>query len=149
MTAQDQKQDPVLFRTKKHKIIFLFPIILTIFVFYAINYMQQNLILDRVIWAPLVLVAVFWLYVAFNYLTSSFVVTTKRVMMREGFFNRHINDTRIATISQINIDQSLFGQILNYGKITINAFGASDTFTMIAKPLVFKKYVTEQLNQNT
>ena len=67
--------------------------------------------------------------------------------MREGFFYRHTNETRLATISQINVNQSLLGQILNFGTVIINAFGAFDTFTMIAKPFLFQKYVNEQLDK--
>lgn len=69
--------------------------------------------------------------------------------MREGFFNRHVNEMRLATISQINVSQSLLGQMFNYGMVSINAFGAFDAFTVLAKPYTFQKYVNEQLDKIT
>jgi uncharacterized membrane protein YdbT with pleckstrin-like domain len=82
-----------------------------------------------------------------EYGTSEYVVTSKRVMMREGFFTRHTNEMRVGAISQVNVDQSLFGQILNYGTVSIQAFGAFDSFPMIARPIRFQQCVNEQLDR--
>lgn len=137
----------ILFRTKKHWIIFLTPAFLTVFFLYATDYMQHNPILIQVVWVPWVIALIFWLYVWLEYLTSEFAVTNKRIMMREGFFVRHTTELRLATISQVNVVQSLIGQLLNYGTIFINAFGATDGYTLIAKPFLFQKYVNEQLDR--
>lgn len=141
--------EKILFRTGKHLIIFWLPIIWTVFAFYATDFLQSNPISMKVQWAPWLLALVFWIYIGLDYLTSEFAVTNKRVMMREGFFYRHMNETRLATISQINIDQSLLGRMLNYGTVSINAFGAYDAFPTVAKPIVFQKFVNEQLDQLT
>lgn len=133
----------ILFRTKKHLIIFFLPVVLTIFSAFITKYMTNDPVLAKVAWAPWLLALIFWVYYWFEYMTSEFVVTNKRVMMREGFFNRHTNEMRLATISQVNVDQSLLGQILNYGMVTINAFGVSDAYNMIANPFLFQRYVNE------
>jgi uncharacterized membrane protein YdbT with pleckstrin-like domain len=137
----------VIFRTRKHKIIFFMPVVLTFLCAYITPYMRDNPILINVQWAPWVVAAIFWGYYGLLYLTSEFAVTNKRVMMREGFFYRHANEVRLTTISQVNVDQSLLGQILNYGAVSINAFGAFDAYTMIAKPFIFQKFVNEQLDR--
>ena len=139
-------EERILFRTKKHIIVFFFPVILLFICIYATPYMSQNPILVKLVWAPWLVAGIFWAYVGLDYMTSEFAVTNKRVMMREGFFYRHANEMRLTTISQINIDQSLVGQLLNYGRITLNAFGAYDSFPMIANPNRFQKYVNEQLD---
>lgn len=139
--------EQILYRTKKHLIIFFYPVVLALFAMYAQSYMRDNFILARVDWAPTVIVLLFWASVGLEYLTSEFVVTNKRIMMREGFFIRHSNELRIATISQVSVDQNLIGQLLNYGTVTLNAFGASDAFYTIAHPLTFQKYANEQLDQ--
>jgi hypothetical protein len=46
----------------------------------------------------------------------------------------------------VNVDQSLLGQLLNYGIVSINAFGAYDSFTLISHPGEFQKYVNQQLD---
>ena len=89
------------------------------------------------------IVASVWL----EYITSEFAVTNKRIMMREGFFFRHMAEIRLNTLSQINVDQSLIGQMLGYGIVTLNAFGAFDAFTMIASPVQFQKVANEQLDK--
>lgn len=136
----------ILFRTKKHIIIFFYPLVWSLFSIYASDYMRSNPILARLDWLPWVLALVLWVYTSLEYVFSEFAVTNKRVMMREGFFFRHANETRIATISQVNVNQNLVGVLLNYGMVTINAFGAFDTFTLIAKPLEFQKYVNSQID---
>jgi|SRR5579885_1479571 uncharacterized membrane protein YdbT with pleckstrin-like domain len=141
--------EKILFRTKKHLIIFLVPLILTILSIVAYSYMESNNILNKVDWAPTVIVLLFWASSGLDYLTSEFAVTNKRVMMREGFFNRHANEMRINTISQVNVDQSLLGQMLDYGIVSINAFGAFDAYPMIAHPFTFQKFVNEQLDKMT
>lgn len=136
----------VLFRTKKHKIIFLFPAVWLFFCFYATYYMQSNVILVHVVWAPWFMALLFWGYVGLEFYTSEFAVTNKRIMMREGFFNRHANEMRLTAISQVNVDQTIFGQMLNYGTVSINAFGAFDNYPMIDQPGKFQRAVNEQLD---
>ena len=82
-----------------------------------------------------------------EYVTSEFVVTNKRILMREGFFYRHSTELRMNTISQINVEQSLLGQMLDYGIVSLNAFGAFDSFTLIAHPMKFQKYANEQVDR--
>ena len=141
------RDEQILFRTKKHKIIFFLPFVWTIFSVYSSAYMHANPILVKLEWAPWLIAFIFWSYVGLEYWTSEFAVTSKRVMMREGFFYRHSNETRLNTISQVNVDQSLLGRILNYGTISLNAFGAYDFFSGIAKPILFQKHVNEQLDR--
>ena len=137
----------ILFRTKKHLIIFFFPALWLIFCVFASNYMNANSILAKVEWVPWLLALLIWGSVGLNYYTSEFAITNKRVMMREGFFIRHANEMRLTAISQVNVDQNLIGQMLNFGTVSINAFGAFDAYTLIDKPGVFQRTVNQQLDQ--
>jgi len=83
-----------------------------------------------------------------EYITSDFVVTTKRIMMTEGFFTRHSTELRLATVSNMNVDQSLLGQFFNYGTVVISPFGSrEDVFTEIAYPFEFQKQAQIELNK--
>jgi uncharacterized membrane protein YdbT with pleckstrin-like domain len=121
-------------------------VLFLIFAVFAADYMSANIILVRLQWIPWLVSAIFLFSVWLNYFTSEFAVTSRRVMMREGFFIRHANEMRLNTISQVNIDQSIIGQMLNYGNVTLNAFGVSDSFTTLADPGTFQKMVNEQLD---
>lgn len=135
----------ILFRTKKHLIIYLWPIIWTLFSVFATNYMAHNPLLIKLSFMPWLFALVLWGQSWLTYVTSEYVVTNKRVFMREGFFFKHANELRLNTISQLNIDQSLLGQLLDYGTITVNAFGGRDAYSLIAHPATFQRYVNEQL----
>jgi uncharacterized membrane protein YdbT with pleckstrin-like domain len=137
----------ILFRTRKHLIIFFIPFVWTIFSIYAAIYMQQNSILAALAWIPWVIALLLWSMVGLQYFFSEFAVTNKRVMMREGLINRHTNEMRVSTISQVNVDQNLLGQLLSYGTVSINAFGAFDAYTLIAHPTQFQKWVNEQADR--
>lgn len=139
-------EETILFATRKHIIIFIWPVVLTLFSFYASHYMQSNPILLQVRWVPWLITLILWCVVGLNYFFSEFAVTNKRIMMREGFFTRHTNEMRVATISQVNVDQSLIGQILNYGTVSINAFGAFDNYSLISRPSAFQKCVNQQID---
>ena len=141
---QDER---IVFRTKKHLIVFFFPVVWTLFSLYAYDYMHSNFILSKLDWLPFFVALIFWSYVGLNYLTSDFAVTNKRVMMREGFFYRRANELRLTAISQVNVDQSLLGQMLHYGTVSINAFGAYDTYTLIARPIPFQKAIQQKMDQ--
>ncbi|MHB1221607.1 MAG: PH domain-containing protein [Gammaproteobacteria bacterium] len=135
----------ILFRTKKHVIIYLWAVVWTLFSVVAVEYMYSNPILAKLAFLPWILSAFLWAQAWLMYVTSEFAVTNRRVMMREGFFFKHANELRLNTISQINIDQSLLGQWLNYGTITVNSFGGRDAYSLIADPLKFQRVVNEQV----
>lgn len=137
----------ILFRTKKHWILFFVPVVLTALSIYLEPHISQNPILRQVALAPWIVTAIFWAYYGIEYHFSDYAVTDKRVMMREGFFTRHTNEMRLNTISQVNVDQSLIGQLLNYGTVSINAFGAFDYYPLISRPGMFQKWVNQQLDQ--
>jgi len=138
--------EQILYQTKKHLIIFLVPVLLLIASVFVGDYMYSNPVLTKLSWAPWFITAVVWAYTGVEYMTSHYAVTNKRVIMREGLFNRHVNEMRLTTISQVNVDQTLWGQLFGYGTVSINAFGAFDAFPMIAHPNEFQKYVNQQLD---
>jgi uncharacterized membrane protein YdbT with pleckstrin-like domain len=132
------------FKTGKSLIIFFFPVVVAVLAAYTSHYMQANQILKPVAWVPFVIVLIYWCYALLEYGFSEFAVTNKRVMMREGFFVRRANEMRLSAISQVNIDQSILGQMFNYGVVTINAFGATDSYPVISGAVAFQRAVNEQ-----
>lgn len=141
--------EQIIFRTKKHLVIFAFPVLVLILCAYASAYMGGNQILSRVQWVPWVVTLLIWACVGLNYYTSEFAVTNKRIMMREGFFTRHSNEMRLTTISQVNVDQNIIGTMADFGTVSINAFGVSDFYSMINHPIHFQRAVNEQLDKAT
>ena len=82
------------------------------------------------------------------FLTGDYVVTNRRVIMREGFFERRVADARLNAVANVNVDQGPLGQMLNFGDIAINSFGGtSDYFRQIDHPVELQKAVHNQLDQ--
>jgi len=138
--------EQIIYRTKKHFIIFFTPAFwLAVALFCRFN---SNPILINIAFGPAIVALLTGGYQWLNYVTSEFAITNKRVMMKEGFFFRHANELRLATVSNISIVQSLLGQMLNYGSIVINPFGGNnDVFTQIASAGKFEKAAQEQLDK--
>jgi uncharacterized membrane protein YdbT with pleckstrin-like domain len=155
----------IIFRTKKHFIIFLVPFI---FMLLAIFFSTDNALtvamnntfstithniplLNMIPRIPALIFTVAMLFSALQqwimYMTSDYVVTNKRVIMREGLLVRRTSDLRLSTISSVNTDQGVLGQMLNFGNISINGFGGQkDDFIQIAAPIAFQKSVHVQLD---
>lgn len=157
--------EQVIFRTKRHWIIFFVPVL---YLLLAIFFMTNNAITETIKngfvlmfqnsghpfiarQIPLIFLlfaSVFtsvqqWL----NYATSDFVITTKRVLMRQGFFTRYVRDMRISTITLVSVQQDIIGQIVDYGSIVIQSFGANDFFEKIAQPKKFQFYLQEEIDK--
>lgn len=137
----------ILYRTKKHIIIFLTPLFLTGMCFFF--YFNSNPFVVKLTIAPMIAALISWCYEFLDYFTSEYAITTKRILMKEGFFFRHSNNTRIETIANISVNQSLLGQALHYGTVIINTYGGgADPFTEIHDPFTFQKIMQEQLDKS-
>jgi uncharacterized membrane protein YdbT with pleckstrin-like domain len=137
--------EKILFRTKKSLIVFLTPVCWTIATVFFIT--NSNPLVAKVAFAPALAAVFYWLNQLINYVCSDFAITNKRILMREGFFYRHTNDTRLTTIANVTVNQSLLGQALNYGTVFINSFGGgSDPFTEIDNPVAFQKALQQQID---
>lgn len=138
--------EEIIYRTRKHWIIFLTPFLLSIAAIFCL--LNNNSFVVNMSIFPAAAAVILWLTQWLIYITSEFAITNKRIRMREGFFYRHTNETRLATIADVTITQSLAGQLLNYGTVFINAFGgAEDPFTQIKAPNEFQKQLQVQLDK--
>lgn len=136
--------EKILHRTKKHWIIFLGPVFWTAAIF--IFYLNTQPMIHRLAFVPAIIAAISWGNQLLTYYFSEFAITNIRVMMREGFFFRHTNDTRLAALANVTVNQSLLGQVLQYGTVFINSFGGeSDPFREIDSPILFQKCLQAEL----
>lgn len=138
--------EQLLYHTKKHFIFFFQPFLWTCATLFLLS--VDNPYVNKAAFVFGAISAFYWISKLLDYYVSEFYITNKRILMREGFFIRHINETRLATISNVNIDQNILGQILNYGTVIIKTFGGDDDpFMEIPKPFVFRKVLQMQLDK--
>ena len=79
--------------------------------------------------------------------TSEFWVSNKRVLIKMGLIRRNSFEIMLKKIEAISVDQSILGRLFNYGSVGIVGTGSSkETFSMIHRPLEFRRQIQEQLD---
>lgn len=80
-----------------------------------------------------------------NWMNERYVITTRRVMEVKGIINKHVRDSALEKVNDVELDQSFLGRILNWGTVEIitgSDIGVNE-FHRISSPLRFKR---EMLN---
>jgi hypothetical protein len=74
-----------------------------------------------------------------------YIITNRRVMEVKGIINKHVRDSALEKVNDVELDQSVWGRILGYG--TVQIITGSDIgmnmFRRISNPVRFKR---EMLN---
>lgn len=87
----------------------------------------------------LVLVSALSDYMRWN--NEQFVVTDRRVLQLEGVFNKNVLDSSLEKINDVELQQTMFGRMFDYGTIEILTASeeAINRMDNIAHPLQFKR----------
>ena len=77
-------------------------------------------------------------------MTSEFVITNKRIIMKTGLISRKTFEMNLQKIESVNVNQSFWGRILGFGTVTIIGTGGSkESFSDISNPLLFRRKFQE------
>ncbi|MDP3738373.1 MAG: PH domain-containing protein [Hyphomonadaceae bacterium] len=96
-------------------------------------------------WALLILLGVvligvfIWMREMIRLATTEFLVTNRRIVLKEGFLAVRVDEVTLNSIEGAHIEQSLIGRLFNYGRLTIR--GSGDThllFPTMADPGKFR-----------
>jgi uncharacterized membrane protein YdbT with pleckstrin-like domain len=75
--------------------------------------------------------------------TTEIDVTNRRIVYKRGFIKRHTVELNMDKVASVDVDQSVFGRMLNYGDITIHSTGTEfEPLHGIGAPLDFRNHVT-------
>ena len=118
------------------------------------SYVNQHLIRDEtvayetklhwVIFFSLKSIFTLTIYAWLKRWLSEFVITNRRIVIKEGFIARRTFEMNLSKIETVNVDQTVMGRILNYGSITIiGTGGTKETFHNIARPMAFRRAFQE------
>jgi uncharacterized membrane protein YdbT with pleckstrin-like domain len=118
------------------------------------SYVNQHLIRDEnvayetklhwVIFFSLKSIFTLTIYAWLKRWLSEFVITNRRIVIKEGFIARRTFEMNLSKIETVNVDQTVMGRILNYGSITIIGTGGTrETFHNIARPMAFRRAFQE------
>jgi len=135
--------ESVVYRTKLHWIVFLWPIICFVvaIIFFSGGGETSTAAGLCIVYAILTGVVSF-----INFKTSEFGITNKRVIVKVGFIRRNSIEVLLNKVEGIQVSQGILGRILGFGSITISGTGGTkDPFHKIDAPLEFRKRAQEQI----
>lgn len=137
------KDETVIYRTKLHWVIFLFPILVVIIGFFAFLENKREAGLITIFIGLLLSISA-----AVSFLTSEFAVTNKRVIIKVGFISRRTLELLLPKVETISVNQSILGRILGYGTIVVvGTGGTKEPFANISNPLQFHRHVQATIPQ--
>jgi hypothetical protein len=76
-----------------------------------------------------------------DWLNERYIITNRRVMEVSGIINKHVSDSALEMVNDVDLNQSVAGRLLGYGTVQIitgSDIGAN-TFRRISNPVRFKR----------
>jgi uncharacterized membrane protein YdbT with pleckstrin-like domain len=132
--------EQIVYQTKVHPIVFASPAL----------FVMAGIVFGILGMAPagaafLAIGAVLFMAAWIRQWSSEFAVTDKRVIIKVGFISRRTIEINMSKVESVEINQDLFGRLLNYGTIiVIGTGGTKEPFALICDPLAFRRAVQSQ-----
>ncbi|HUC05108.1 MAG TPA: PH domain-containing protein [Acidimicrobiales bacterium] len=88
---------------------------------------------------------------AFRWITYTLALTTTRILVRHGIFDRDIVQLRLQRITEVNINQKLWERVFGTGRVIIDVQGEDDAVVLedVRKPAIVQRVINSQINQLT
>ena len=141
-----QPGETLAYAGKIHWVIYLPAIFLALLALAALTQVKDGpagmpwLIASGALWfAALLAFVPAW----FKRWTTEIDVTDRRVVYKRGFIKRHTIEMNMDKVESVDVDQSIFGRMLNYGDVTVHGTGEGwETLRNIGAPLDLRNHVT-------
>lgn len=82
--------------------------------------------------------------------TDEFVITNRRIIIKRGWLTLYTLEISLQNIETVNVYQSIFGRLWNYGSIiVVGTGGTKEKFHYIKRPIEFRKaFLENELKTN-
>jgi uncharacterized membrane protein YdbT with pleckstrin-like domain len=70
-------------------------------------------------------------------MTTTYTITNQRLTIRRGILSRHLQQTRVERVQNVNVDQSIVDRLVRVGQVDFDTAGTDDsdfTFRGVASP---------------
>ena len=137
--------ETIIYKGKLHWHIFIMPVILALIAGAGV---VKLLLMKHPLPAGLLFLAVFFFVMSalLRYATNGLVLTNKRVIASRGVMSRQSIDIALPKIEGVSVNQTLMGQIFNYGTIVIRGTGGGlEQFPSLGAPAEFSKELHQQI----
>jgi len=82
----------------------------------------------------------FWIAAIMRYATTELAITNKKIIAKFGFIRRYTVELLLHKAEGVQVSQSVFGRMLNYGSILVSGGGSIQTpIPGIVDPIAFKR----------
>jgi uncharacterized membrane protein YdbT with pleckstrin-like domain len=79
----------------------------------------------------------------FHRITTEIAVTDRRIIYKRGFVRRYTVEMHMDKVESVDVDQSVFGRMLDYGDVIIHGTGAGlEPLPNIDHPLELRNHIT-------
>jgi uncharacterized membrane protein YdbT with pleckstrin-like domain len=104
-------------------------------------------------WGALALLGVFvigivyfigeWIRIA----STEIALTDRRLILKRGWLDRHTEELELSSVESINLDQSYWGRLFNFGRLSVHGTGDDAWLSpMVASPLEFRRALEAALS---
>jgi uncharacterized membrane protein YdbT with pleckstrin-like domain len=131
--------ESIKFETKPHWRALLVPAIVLIGTIFGMSllyfWIDSNMFGGTLIrWVVLgggILILALWAVVPFlRWLTTEYVFTDRRIIVRSGIITRQGRDMPLAKVNDVSFGVPVMGRILNYGELRIQSAGENEGLTV-------------------
>jgi uncharacterized membrane protein YdbT with pleckstrin-like domain len=87
---------------------------------------------------------VLWQYICWR--SVEYIITTQRVINVRGVISKHTFDSRLDSINDLRLSQSILGRLLNYGNLEVMTGNDEngDVYECISRPRSFLRVLEQQ-----
>ena len=79
----------------------------------------------------------------FHRVTTEIAVTDRRIIYKSGFIRRYTVEMHMDKVESVDVDQSVFGRMLDYGDVIIHGTGAGlEPLSYVDHPLELRNHIT-------
>lgn len=96
-----------------------------------------------------VLIGVYiWMRMQIHFATTEIGVTTQRVLIKRGLFTKQTMELGLESVEQVEVRQSLWGQIFGFGTLEMHGSGEGELHTPpIAHPVAFRRVLSGAVSE--
>jgi uncharacterized membrane protein YdbT with pleckstrin-like domain len=85
-----------------------------------------------------------WIVGYVHYKTTELAITNKRIIVKTGFISRKTVEINLGKVVSIEVNQSLWGRVFNFGSLLISGAGISQApIHAISDPMGFRRAFVE------
>ena len=134
--------EKVVYRAHLHNVIFLLPFSTFLPFFVLCIVIPSGFTFLLTFFA--LLCCIMW---ALNiYGGKQFVLTTRRVIVKEGIIMRRVKELMLRKCEGIQVEQTFFGRIFDYGTLNVTTGEQTNSYKMIKDPITFSTRINEQID---